>query len=244
MLSSGVSLERLSKPTASSLSKSKSAHSLVSTASPPKSKPTPTRTGALTTAKKTTTTVKPGNNTTAAGSTPVKDSVKKGGDVLGNGNGAGAGLIATEEALYPETIPPDAETNEGESDHEHEHLGNGSLEVSYTSETTDEAGAHDLEEVAHFPIDQEPARSHSSESVDPASDLRVEDESPHKVTVDAAEDEEPKRRIKDDMAAIVGLLETTSFTSKHILQDPEAVVAISPRTPGSDKRIGEIPDEE
>ena len=178
----------------------------------------------------------------------MKDSVKKGGDVHGNGNGVGAGLIATEEALYPETIPSDAETNEGESDHEHEHLGNGSLEVSYTSETTDEAGAHDHEEVAHSPVDQEPARSHSPESVDPASDLRVEggtaSESSRRVTMDAAEDEEPKRRIKDDMAAIVGLLETTSFTSKHILQDPEAVVAISPRTPGSDKRIGEIPDEE
>ncbi|KAF9649235.1 hypothetical protein BDM02DRAFT_1931491 [Thelephora ganbajun] len=265
-LSSGVSLERLSKPTASSLSKSKSVHSLTSTTSPPKSKPTPTRTGTLTTAKKTTTISNPGGKTKAAGSTLAKNSTKKNGDIHEehpeSESGVGVGLSATGEILHPEIEPSDTEDHEHGSDREHEYLGNGSPEVSYTDEhsgTTDEAGGTQDHKVVQSFVDQdhveepeELVRSRSPESDDPASDLHAEDdvtpELPHEVSVCAAEDEELKQeRTKDDIADIVGLLESTSFTSKHILQGSEEGVASNPHTPGSDKerqRIGEIPDEE
>lgn len=171
-------------------------------------------------------------------------------------------MLATGEALYPEIEPSDAETHEHGSDLEHEHLGNDPLEVGCTdepSETADEVGTHDREEVAHSSSDrdhvegpEELVRSHSPESADPVSDPHVEDnatpEPPHEVHVDAAEDEELKQDgVKDDIADIVGLLESTSFTSKHILQGSDEGVVNGSHIPGSDKerqRIGEIPDEE
>jgi len=93
---------------------------------------------------------------------------------------------------------------------------------------------------------EEHVRSHSPESVGPAPDLRPEDDAAPEplrgVGVGAAGDGE-----KDDIADIVGLLESTSFTSKHILQGHDEGAANGSRTPGSDKerlRIGEIPDED
>jgi len=248
-LSSGVSLERLSKPTASSLSKSKSAHSLASTTGPPKLKLTPTRTGILTTTKKATTASKPNSKTNAAGSTPAKHE-----GCHENGNGVGVGVLATGETLHPETEPSDAENHEHGSDLEHEHLGNGSLEVGYTdepSETTEKV-AHSPSDRDHVEEPEELVRSHTPESADPDSDPRVEGnitpEPLHEVCADVAEDEKPKQDgVKDDIADIVGLLESTSFTSKHILQGSDEGVVNGSRTPCSDKerqRIGEIPDEE
>ena len=174
-----------------------------------------------------------------------------------NGNGVGA----AEETLHPEIEQLDTENHEHESDREEEHLGNGSLEVSYIEEpldTTDDASVHD-HEVVHCPVDQvnvetpqDLVSSHSPESVDPASVSHAEDdaasEPPHEANLDAVEDEEPKQEgVKDDIADIVGLLESTSFTSKHILQESDEGVTNDSHTPGSDKerqRIGEIPDEE
>ena len=166
-----------------------------------------------------------------------------------NGNGV------AEEILHSAIDPLDAEDHEHESDPEDEHLGNGSLETGYTEplEATDSASAHDNE------VDQKqvesPAdliRSHSPEPVHSTPGLHAEggatSESLHKVNVDSAEDAEPKQEdVKDEIADIVGLLESTSFTSKHILQGSDEGVANGPHTPGSDKerqRIGEIPDEE
>jgi hypothetical protein len=173
----------------------------------------------------------------------------------GNGNGVGVGLLVTGETLHPETVLSDSES--------HEHEGLGSPEVSYIEEppeTTDEASVYDHEEAAHSPVDQEHVeepeelfRSHSPESVDPASDLHhaeddVTSEPLYEVGVDTAEDgESEQERMKDDIADIVGLLESTSFTSKNILQGPDEGVVNDLRIPGSDKerlRIGEIPDEE
>ena len=186
----------------------------------------------------------------------------KDGDVHQGHHENGNGVEAAEEALHPEIEQLDTENHEHGSDREDEHLGNGSLEVSYVEEpldTADDASVHDHEEVVHCPVDQDhveaprdPVRSRSPESVDPASVLHDEDdatlEPPHEVSVDAVEDEEPKQEgAKDDIADIVGLLESTSFNSKHILQGPDEGVAINSHTPSSDKerqRIGEIPDEE
>ena len=157
----------------------------------------------------------------------------------------------------------DAENHEPESDREAEHLGNGSLEASYIEDpldtSTDDVSSHEHDEVIHCPADQEHVetpqdlvRSRSPESVDPVyaeGDAAIE--LPHEVTVDVVEDEEQKQEeVKDDIADIVGLLESTSFTSKHILQGSDEGVVNDPQiphTPGSDKerqRIGEIPDEE
>ena len=193
----------------------------------------------------------------------MKNLAKKDGNVHEehheNGNGVSAGLSDTGEAGI---IPSDAENYEFESDREYEHLGNGALEVSYIeepSETTDEASAHDHEEAIYSPVDQEHVekpeelvRSHSPESIGPASDLQTEDdsapESPHEVSVVATNDGKLEQgQAKDDIADIVGLLESTSFTSKHILQGSDESVTIDLPTPGSDKevqRVGEIPDED
>ena len=193
----------------------------------------------------------------------MKNSAKKNGELhdqhYENGNGVGAGVLAAGGAPYPEIVP-DAESHEYESDLEHQYLGNGSLEASYTeepSETTDEASARDHEEAALSPVDQaekpeELIGSHSPELFEPVSDPHAEGgvipDPSHEVSVDAADDEEPKQgQAKDDIADIVGLLESTSFTSKHILQGSDESVATNSHTPGSDKerqRIGEIPDEE
>jgi len=71
-------------------------------------------------------------------------------------------------------------------------------------------------------------------------------EPPHEGSLDAPE--EPKQEwAKDDIADMVGLLESTSFTSKHILQGSDESVANGSHTPYLEKerqRIGEIPDEE
>lgn len=235
------------------MSKSKSAHSLASATSPPKQKPTPTKTGALTTAKKT----KPPAPTTG------EDSASKYGNVRQGQHENGNGVEAAEETLHPEIDQLDAENHEPGSDREAEHLGNGSLEVSYIEEpldaSTDDVGLHDHEEVVHCPTDQEHVetpqdliRSPPPESVDPVPVLRAEDDAaielPHEVSVDVVEDEEQKQEeVKDDIADIVGLLESTSFTSKHILQGSDEGVVTDLHSPGPDKerqRIGEIPDEE
>ena len=242
----------MSKPTASSLSKSKSAHSLASATSPPKQKPTPTKTGALTTVKKT----KPPAPKTG------EDSARKDDDVCHGHHENGNGVEAAEETLHPEIDQLDAKNHEPESDREAEHLGNGSLEVSYIEEpldaSADDVSLHDHEEVIHCPADQEHVetpqdliRSPPPESVDPVPVLRAEDDAaielPHEVSIDVVEDEQKQEQVKDDIADIVGLLESTSFTSKHILQGSDEGVVNDPLTPVSDKerqRIGEIPDEE
>jgi len=200
-------------------------------------------------------TSKPDSKTKIAGS--VDSSAKKDGGALGehhgNGNGVEAGLLATAEALHLEAVLSDTETHEQESDYEHGHLENGSLEASYTEEpqeTTEEASLHDHEDVIHSPPDQEHVeepeelvRSHSPGSTDHTEDDAVP-ELPH----DAAGSEESEQEQgKDEIADIVGLLESTSFTSKHILQGSNEGVATDSRTPGSDterRGIGEIPDEE
>jgi hypothetical protein len=244
------------------LSKSKSAHSLASTTSPPKSKPTPTRTGTLTAVKKTTTTSKSGGETKTPDPTTAKDPARKDGDVHRGHHANGNGVEFAEEALHPEIGQLDAGVHEHESDREDEHLGNGSLEVRYIEEsldTADDASVHDHEEVVHSPVDREHAetprdlvRSRSPELIDPASVLHAEDdatpEPPHEVGVDTVEGEESRQEgMKDEIADIVGLLESTSFTSKHILQGSDEGVSNGSHTSGSDKerlRIGEIPDEE
>jgi len=150
--------------------------------------------------------------------------------------------LATGEALHPESVLSDAETHEPESDCEHGHLGNGSLETSYTEElpeSTEEASLHYQADQEHGEEPEDLVRSHSLESVE---DDAVP-EHPH----GAAGSEEPEQeQAKDEIADIVGLLESTSFSSKHILQGSEEGVVVSDsRTPGSDneRRIGEIPDE-
>ena len=184
----------------------------------------------------------------------MKNSPRKDGDVEEghheNGNEADVGLLASGDALHHEIVPSDAGNHEHESDPEYEHLENCSLEVGYTeepSETTDGISVHD-----HYKEPEELPRSHSPESIDPASDLSIEgDAGPeplHEVSGDAVDDEELKQgREKDDIADIVGLLESTSFTSKHILQGSDEGAVNDSLTPGLDKerqRIGEIPDEE
>jgi len=67
-------------------------------------------------------------------------------------------------------------------------------------------------------------------------------EPPHEGNLDAPE-ELKQEWVKDDIADIVGLLESTSFTSTHILE------GVANRSQDSflekeRQRIGEIPDEE
>lgn len=145
-------------------------------------------------------------------------------------------------------------------DHGDEHSGNGSLEVSYIEDSMDMAegaSVHDHDEVAHSLISQEWVTapedlvgSRSPEPIDPTLTLLDEEdvtpELSHEVSIDTVEEEPKLEGAKDDIADIVGLLESTSFSSKHILRGHEGIDA-NPRTPSLDKegqRIGEIPDEE
>jgi len=209
--------------------------------------------GALTTIKKN----KPPAPTTG------EDSVRKDGDVRQGHHENGNGVEAAEETLRPEIDQLDVENHEPKSDRKAEHLGNGSLEVSYIEEpldaSTDDVSLHDHKQVIHCPTDQEhvetlqdPIRSPPPETVDPVPVLRAEDDTaielPHEVSVDVVEDEEQKQEeVKDDIVDIVGLLESTRFTSKHILQGSDEGVVTDLHSLGPDKerqRIGEIPDEE
>ena len=231
---------------------SKSAHSLTSATSPPRQKLTPTKMGALTTIKKT----KPPAPTTG------EDSARKDGDVRQGHHENGNGVEAAEETLHPEINQLDAENHEPKSDREAEHLGNGSLEVSYIEEpldaSTDDVSLHD-HEVIHCPTDQEhvetPQDPIRSPLLNPLTPFRYSvlrttplSNSPHEVSVDVVEDEEQKQEeVKDDIADIVGLLKSTSFTSKRILQGSDEGVVTDLHSLGPDKerkRIGEIPDEE
>ena len=212
------------------------------TTTPPKSKPTPMRAGTLTASKKTTPTSKPDRKIKATG--PGKVSAKEDGGALGehHRNGVEGVLLAAGEDLHHESVQSDAETHEPESDCEHGHLGNGSLETSYTEElpeTTEDASLHYQADQEHVEEPEEITRSNSSESV---QDDAVP-EHPHGI---AGGEELEQEQAKDEIADIVGLLESTSFSSKHILQgSDEGVVVSDSRTPGSDneRRIGEIPDE-
>ena len=172
----------------------------------------------------------------------MKSSVKKDGGVLGehhgNGNGVEPGLLVTGEALHLETS--DAETHEHGSDCEHEHLGNSSLETSYVEESLETTEEASLEVTPtgqeHVEEPEEIVRPHSPEFID-----RTEEGA-------ASGEELEQGQAKDvEIADIVGLLESTSFTSKHILQGSDGSVTSESRTPGSDNErrgIGEIPDEE
>lgn len=147
--------------------------------------------------------------------------------------------------LHPETESLGAEDDEGE------HLGNGSLEVSYVEDSmdmADGASAHDLVGLDRVGASEDFVRSRSPE---PTLTLHDEDDATPELSLEASIDTieggQKLEGAKDDIADIVGLLESTSFTSKHILQGPDEGIVIDPRTPGSDKegqRIGEIPDEE
>lgn len=193
---------------------------------------------------------KPSSKAKPAGSTLAKDAVMN--DACGeNGNGFGTELSTTVETQQPEIEPSDAENHEPHSDREHEHLGNGSLEASYTEETSEQLSVHDHEEVVtpsvHQNFVEEPeelVRSHSPASGSPASDLHSE--SSHEGGMHVPEEPE-QGSANDDIADMVGLLESTSFNSKHILRGSEEGVANDSHSPGSEKdrqRIGEIPDEE
>ena len=190
----------------------------------------------------------------------MKNSSEKGGDAQRerheNGNGPQDWLPTTGEAPHPETVPSDTPNHDLESDCGHEHFGNGSFEASYSeepSESADGTSRHDHEEAVHSSVDrdfvEEPedlVRSHSPESGDPPSDLHADDsatfEPPHEGSPDAPE--ELKREwVKDDIADIVGLLESTSYTSKRILQDSDEGMT-SESSEKERLRIGEIPDEE
>ena len=177
----------------------------------------------------------------------MKSSAKGSDGALGehHRNGVEAGLLAAGEAQHPESVLSDAETHEPESDCEHGHLGNGSLETSYTEELpeTEEASLHYQADQEHVEEPEELTRSHSPESVD-----RIEDDDVPEHPHDAGGSEELEQgRAKDEIADIVGLLESTSFSSKRVLQgSDEGVVANDSRTSGSDNErrgIGEIPDE-
>ena len=182
--------------------------------------------------------------------------MKKDGDAHeeGHENGNGEGLFTAEEGSYID--PSDTEDHDHESECEHENFGNGSLEASYVEESSgvvDEAGAHDHEGTSSFSVDQnyveEPApllQTRSPEPGEPTSNLRAGDDSTseptHEGNGSATEDAK-----QDDIADIVGLLESTSFTSKHILQGSDEGVANDSPVSSSEKerlRIGEIPDEE
>lgn len=194
------------------------------------------------------------SQTKPASPTQTETSAQKDADAHGegreNGNGLETGLLTAEETPHPETKPLGAENHTSETDVWHEHFGNDSLEASYTeepSENLDESRTYGHDGLAHSPVDQdhveepeELIRSHSPESGDPALDLRAEG------AVDGAE--EPTQELtNDDIAGMVGLLESTSFTSKHILHGSDEGVANAPPTPSSEKerqKIGEIPDEE
>lgn len=167
----------------------------------------------------------------------MKTSAKGDGGALGEQNGNG---LAAGEALNLESVLSDTETHEPGSDCEHGHLGNGSLENSYTEELLEEASLSYQADQEHVEEPEELARSRSPESVDHAEDDSVPD---HSHDAAGSEDQE---QAKDEIADIVGLLESTSFSSKHILSD-EGVATSESRTPGSDNErrgIGEIPDED
>ncbi|KAF9778940.1 hypothetical protein BJ322DRAFT_1113816 [Thelephora terrestris] len=254
-LSSGVSLERLSKPTASSLSKSRSNHTITSTTSPPKSKLTPTRTGTLITGRKSTVISKPKPASPTSGKNSMKEDGEAHEESHENGNGLVAEVPIDQEALHHDVELSDAEPHHPGPDCQHEHFANGSLEVSWTeepSEIVNEIRVHNPGGVAHqhYVEDlQEFVHSHSSESGDATSDLHVEDdpvsEPAHERSLDADQGTE-QELANDDIAHMVGLLETTSFSSKHILQGSDESVASNSHIPGLEKecqKIGEIPDE-
>ena len=204
------------------------------------------------------------SRTKPAGPAQTETSAQKDVDAHGesheNGNGLEAGLLATEETPHLETKPSGADNSEHEPDGWHEHFGNGSHETSYTeepSENLDESRAYGHDDLAHSSADQdhveepeELIRSHSPESGDPTPDLHVEVDSTSEPLQEGAMGgaEGPTQGLaNDDIADMVGLLESTSFTSKHILHGPDEGVANAPLTPISEKerqRIGEIPDEE
>jgi len=249
----------LSKPTASSLSKSRSTHTLTPTTSPPKSKPTPTKTGTLNTGRKSTTISNLGSKTKSANSTSAKASVKEDGDAREesheNGNGLKMGMPTDEEVSLPEVEPLDGEHHEPEPDCQHEHFENGSLEVSYIeepSETVDESRTFDLGEVArqHYVEDLEAfVHSHSPEPGDLTSYLPVQGAATSEPAHDSNTDTNggPNQGSPDDdIADMVGLLESTSFSSKHIFQGSDDSVASDSHVSVLEKephKIGEIPDE-
>lgn len=199
----------------------------------------------------------PGGKTRSAGSTPAKTSGKRDGDTHRESRENGSVLS---EGLSTAGEPSDAGDHDLESYCEHDHLENGSFEASYTeepSEVVDGTGGHNHQEAVNPSVDrdfveepEELVRSHSPESVHPPSDLHADDdaspEPPYEGSLDVPE--EPKQEwVKDDIADIVGLLESTSFTSKHILHGSDEGVADDSHTPCLEKerhRIGEIPDEE
>lgn len=159
-----------------------------------------------------------------------------------NGNGVGEGLLATRQVLHPESVPSDAESHEPESDHEHEQLRNGSLEPG---EPGDEVSLYDHEVVNQGHVEEpELVGSHSPEPVDP--DHHAEGAATPEVSYeDSTHVAGDEGQAKDEIADIVGLLESTSFTSKHILQGSDEGVVNDLGAPVSDKeRVGEIPDEE
>lgn len=180
------------------------------------------------------------SQTNPASPTQTETSAQKDVDAHGesreNGNGIEAGLLTTEQTPHPETKPLGAENHESEPEVWHEHFGNGSLEASYTeepSEDLDESRAYGHDDLSYSSVDQdhveepeELVRSHSPESGA---------EGPTQESADG------------DIADIVGLLESTSFTSKHILHGSDEGVANPLLTPSPEKerqKIGEIPDEE
>lgn len=194
------------------------------------------------------------SRTKSTGSTQTETSAQKDVDTRGesreDGNGLEAEPLTTEETTHLETIHSGAEGHNPGLGVLHDHFGNGSFEASYTeepSENLDESHAYDHDGPAHSSVDQdhveepeEPIRSYSPESGNPTPDLH-----PGGV-VDGAEGL-TRGPANDDIADMVGLLESTSFTSKHILQGSNEGVANPPLTPVSEKerqRIGEIPDEE
>lgn len=119
----------------------------------------------------------------------------------------------------------------------------------------DDASAHDHEEVVYSPVDQSQEDTpedlvRSFESVDPTASILHAEDNATSETLDevGADTVEPNQEgVKDYIADMVGLLESTSFTSKHILQGPDEGISSDLPPLGSDKerqRIGEIPDEE
>ena len=172
-----------------------------------------------------------------------------------NGNGLEAGVPTDEEVSIPEVEPLGGDHHEPESDCQHEHFENGSLEVSYTeepSETVDESRTYDLRVVArqHYVEDLEAfVHSHSPEPGDLTLGLTVEDDATSEPTHESSTDTNrgPNQGSpNNDIADMVGLLESTSFSSKHILQGSDDSVASDSHVSVPEKechKIGEIPDE-
>ena len=158
--------------------------------------------------------------------------------------------------MYSEIEPSDAAGNHDlQSDHGHEHFGHGSFEASYTEEPSEAIEEISVqEEVVRSSVEveepEELVRSHSPESGDtplnPHADDGTTSEPPPEGGLDNLE-ELKQELVNDDIADIVGLLESTSFTSKRILQESDEGVASDSYTSHSEKerqRIGEIPDED